>query len=149
MILERGENPLLIRSEEDFGELMRLALFRPPAIPGAIKRAMSRTAIRNRAVQARLLDDLAQSEADALEPLLPKIEAPTLVVRGTEDRMVHPSSVDVFTRGIPGAESESFEGCGHALPRDRPDLLAERYLSQFTRSEPEIPSRSCGLKRPG
>jgi pimeloyl-ACP methyl ester carboxylesterase len=127
--LERGENPLLVRSEEDFDELIRLAFFRRPTIPGPIKRAMMRTAIKNRATHARLFDEFAQSGVDAIEPLLPKIEAPTLVLWGAEDRMIHPSSVDVFTRGIPAAESEIFEACGHALPRDCPDLLVERYLT--------------------
>ena len=129
IMLERGENPLLVRSEKDFDELIRLAFFRPPMIPGAIKRAMRRIAIQNNATHARLFDELTQSGVDALEPLLPKIKVPTLVLWGAEDRLVHPSSVDVFTRGIPGAESEIFEACGHALPRDCPNLLVERYLT--------------------
>lgn len=128
-ILEGGENPLLVRSEEDFDEILRLAFFRPPPIPGAIKRVMTRAAIRNHATRTRIFDDLAQSGVDALEPLLPQIAAPTLVVWGAEDRLVHPSSVEVFTREIPRAESEIFVACGHALPRECPDPLAERYLA--------------------
>jgi len=130
MLLERGENPLLVRNEEDFDEVLSLIFFRPPPIPGPVKRAMMRTAIENRAKHARLFDELAQSaRADALDPLLPEMRVPTLVLWGAEDRLVHPSSVAVFTRGIPGAESEIFETCGHALPRECPELLAERYLT--------------------
>jgi len=126
---ERGENPLLIRNEEDFDTIIGLIFARPPAIPGPVKRAMMRAAIRNHEIHARLFDELRQSPIDGLEPLLPGIEAPTLVLWGAEDRLVHPSSVAVFTEGIAGAESEIFEACGHALPRDCPDLMAERYLA--------------------
>ena len=133
--VERGENPLLIRNEQDFDRIIGLIFSRSPAIPGPIKRAMMRTAIRNRAIHARLFEELTESGLDGLEPLLPKIEAPTLVLWGADDRLVHPSSVAVFTREIDGAESEIFEACGHALPRDCPDLLVERYLT-FLRGVP-------------
>lgn len=47
---------------------------------------------------------------------------------GAKDRIVHPSSVGVFTAAIDGSERVVFEECGHALPRECPDLLAQRYL---------------------
>jgi pimeloyl-ACP methyl ester carboxylesterase len=126
---ERGGNPLLVRNQEDFDEIVGLIFHRPPSIPGPVKRAMMRTAIRNHATYTRLFDELAESLVDGLEPLLPGIEAPTLVLWGAEDRLVHPSAVDVFTAGIAGAESEVFEACGHALPRECPERMAERYLA--------------------
>jgi pimeloyl-ACP methyl ester carboxylesterase len=127
--LEAGENPMLMRDEDDVDALMELAFFRPPSIPGPLKRAMLDITIRNHAAHARIFDDFTQAGHGALEPLLSRISARTLVVWGAGDRIVHPSSVDVFTKAIAGSERVVFEECGHALPRECPDLLAERYLA--------------------
>jgi pimeloyl-ACP methyl ester carboxylesterase len=124
-----GENPMLVRNEDDFDALIEFAFSRPPSIPGPLKRTMLATAIRNQAAHARIFDDLTQAGEGALEPFLPRIGARSLVVWGAKDRVVHPSSIDVFTEAIGGSESVVYEECGHALPRECPDLLAQRYLT--------------------
>jgi pimeloyl-ACP methyl ester carboxylesterase len=127
--LETGENPMLVRNENDFDSLMGLAFLRPPSIPGPLKRAMLDLSIRNREIHSRIFDDFTQAGWGALEPLLPRIQARTLVVWGEEDKIVHSSSASVFAAGIAGSESAIFERCGHALPRECPELLVQRYLS--------------------
>jgi pimeloyl-ACP methyl ester carboxylesterase len=47
---------------------------------------------------------------------LRRIAAPTLVVHGDRDRMVHPSGARATARAIPGARLETVEGMGHDLP---------------------------------
>ncbi|HEU4973767.1 MAG TPA: alpha/beta hydrolase [Baekduia sp.] len=44
------------------------------------------------------------------------ITAPTLVVHGDRDRMVHPSGARATARAIGGARLETIEGMGHDLP---------------------------------
>jgi pimeloyl-ACP methyl ester carboxylesterase len=133
--LEAGENPMLVRNEADFDSLMELAFFRPPSIPGPLKRAMLDMSIRNRDAHSKIFDDFTQAGWSAIEPLLPRIQARTLVVWGEEDRIVHPSSASVFAAGIAGSEVAIFEECGHALPRECPELLVQRYAS-FLESGP-------------
>jgi pimeloyl-ACP methyl ester carboxylesterase len=133
--LEAGGNPFLVGSEADLDQLLELAFFRPPAIPGPIKRAMLRDAIERRTTYARIFKDLVPPGEGALEALLPKIAVRTLVAWGAHDRLVHPSSANVFTAMMPNAEKTILEECGHALPRECPDLLAQRYLA-FLEREP-------------
>jgi pimeloyl-ACP methyl ester carboxylesterase len=45
------------------------------------------------------------------------ITAPTLVIHGTADRLVHPSGGKATAKAIPGARLELVEGMGHDLPR--------------------------------
>jgi pimeloyl-ACP methyl ester carboxylesterase len=45
------------------------------------------------------------------------VQAPTLVVHGTADRMVAPSGGRATARAIPGARLELIPGMGHDLPR--------------------------------
>ena len=48
--------------------------------------------------------------------LLRKITAPTLVIHGDRDRMVHPTGGAATARAIPGARLETVRGMGHDLP---------------------------------
>ena len=45
------------------------------------------------------------------------ITAPTLVIHGDRDRMVHPTGAAATARAIPGARLETIRGLGHDLPR--------------------------------
>lgn len=55
---------------------------------------------------------------------LARIVAPTLVVHGDRDRMVHPSGGAATAAAIPGARLETIRGMGHDLPRETwPDLV--------------------------
>ncbi|QKV72927.1 alpha/beta fold hydrolase [Amycolatopsis sp. Hca4] len=49
-------------------------------------------------------------------PLLRKITAPTLVIHGDRDRMVHPTGGAATARAIRGARLETIRGMGHDLP---------------------------------
>lgn len=51
---------------------------------------------------------------------------------GDFDRIVDPSAVAEFSGGITSSQSVVFDACGHALPRDCPDALMERYLAFLT-----------------
>ena len=44
------------------------------------------------------------------------ITAPTLVIHGDRDRMVHPSGATATVRAIPGARLVTIQGMGHDLP---------------------------------
>jgi pimeloyl-ACP methyl ester carboxylesterase len=56
--------------------------------------------------------------------LLREIDAPTLVIHGTDDRLVPPSGGRATARAIPGARLLLIEGMGHDIPRGAwPQLL--------------------------
>ena len=56
--------------------------------------------------------------------LLREIEAPTLVIHGTDDRLVPPSGGRATARAIPGARLLLIDGMGHDIPRGAwPQLL--------------------------
>jgi pimeloyl-ACP methyl ester carboxylesterase len=51
------------------------------------------------------------------DAMLRSITAPTLVIHGTEDRLVRPSGGKATKRAIPGSRLMMVEGMGHDLPR--------------------------------
>lgn len=63
-----------------------------------------------------------------LEPLrerLPKVQAPTLVVWGDRDALMPVDTGERLAKLVPGARLVVVEGCGHAVPEERPEALVE------------------------
>ncbi|WPZ35348.1 alpha/beta fold hydrolase [Thalassobaculum sp. OXR-137] len=56
---------------------------------------------------------------------LPRIAAPTLVIAGRQDVLRPMDELERLAAGIPGARFEVFEECGHMVPLEKPDQLAE------------------------
>ncbi|HEX3683300.1 MAG TPA: alpha/beta fold hydrolase [Bryobacteraceae bacterium] len=65
---------------------------------------------------------------------LPRIQAPTLVVHGDEDRLVPPENGRVVASRIPGARFELIRDAGHILTTDQPEACAEA-IRGFLREE--------------
>jgi abhydrolase domain-containing protein 6 len=122
-----GEPVIVVRTEDDLAALLAMASAHPRTIPGPFARAISRRMAVRAEIETRILADIVAAGEGALEPLLPAIRARTLLVWGADDRMIHPSSLDVFAAAIPGAEAVLLPGCGHDVPGDCPDELATRY----------------------
>ena len=56
---------------------------------------------------------------------LRRIQAPTLVLHGTEDGVVDPRNAEILEREIPGARRVMFEGGGHLFFWEEPDRFVD------------------------
>jgi pimeloyl-ACP methyl ester carboxylesterase len=65
---------------------------------------------------------------------LSAVTAPTLVIHGDRDRMVHPTGGAATARAITGARLETIEGMGHDLPEGAWPRLLELIDSHARRS---------------
>lgn len=61
---------------------------------------------------------------------LPQIAVPTLVLHGTEDRLIHPENARILTERIPGARLVLLEGAGHVYHSEQPEA-ADRAVLEF------------------
>ena len=61
-----------------------------------------------------------------------RIEAPTLIVWGQDDRLVPPVYADEFTRRIPAARVQIVDGAGHAPHLEQPATVA-RLVAEFVK----------------
>lgn len=130
-LVAAGTNPFVVRSDADFERLFNLAFHRPPSIPAPFRRVMFRDWLSRRDAYAGIFADLNLRPAGPapLEPLLPGLALPTLVLWGAHDKMVDVSTAGVFGAAIKGSETTIFPDCGHTLPRDCPEPVAARYLA--------------------
>lgn len=59
-----------------------------------------------------------------LEKWLHRITVPTLVLHGTEDRLLPPAYAARWAERIPGAQMQLLPGCGHAADQEQPAAFA-------------------------
>ena len=72
---------------------------------------------------------MAGLNAAPLDPELPRISAPTLVVAGDRDQHCPPRAAEIIAAGIPGARMALVEGVGHPIPVEKPDELGGLILN--------------------
>ncbi|WP_434987612.1 alpha/beta fold hydrolase [Pseudomonas protegens] len=124
-LLEQGKNPFLVRSRADFQHFYSLTMAAPPWVPEAVLAAIAERYQARRGQLARIFAELQASPP--MEPELAKIQAPTLLLWGREDRLLHPSSAQVWAKGLPQAQVQLWEGIGHMPMVERPVRSARQY----------------------
>jgi len=107
-----GDNWLVANSMETFDRLLNGVFARRPYVPRSVFRLLAQHAIRNSAKSAAIFAEM-QTNDPPLEQRLPQIKAPTLIIWGDQDRVLHVSCAEVFRRGIEGSEVLLLPGCGH------------------------------------
>jgi pimeloyl-ACP methyl ester carboxylesterase len=73
---------------------------------------------------------MAGLNAAPLDPELPRIKAPALIVAADRDQHCPPKAAQIIAAGIAGSRLEVFEGAGHPIPVERPAELA-RSINSF------------------
>ena len=71
---------------------------------------------------------MAALNAQPLDPELPRIKAPTLIVCADRDQHCPPRAAEIIQSGIPGSRMELIEGAGHPIPVEKPEALSRLIL---------------------
>ncbi len=121
--VEKGKNPLIAHNREQFDQLLKLVFYHQPFIPGPLKGYFAQQAIRHADFNEKVFKDLTDHYL-ALEPLLPQLKMPTLIMWGRHDEILDPSSVQVLTAGLPNATVRWFD-TGHAPMLEQPKATAD------------------------
>jgi len=132
---ETGVNPLLVNNVADYDRLLAFVFHTPPRLPGVVKQYFADRAVEHRAFNDKIHDDIKGDGYVALEPLLPSIATPALVLWGDTDRVLHPSGAAVFGDLLPNAEVVMMKDMGHAPMIERPEETAGILIDFFARSD--------------
>ena len=126
--LAHGENLLIVRSLDEFDRLLDYVSHKKPFIPWPVKGVLAQRAL-DRAKENQLIFTAVKGDPTvALEPLLPQIETPVLIIWGEYDRILHVSSVDKMRPLLPQAEVIIMEDTGHVPMLERPAETAAHYV---------------------
>ena len=126
-LVAKGTHPLIIDEPEQFNGLLDWVFVNKPFIPSAVADYFANTAVANGEFRRKIYADQIRTPAP-VEPILSAIRAPTLIVWGDQDRIIHPSSAEVFRTGITNAKFILMENCGHSPQLERPEELAGHIL---------------------
>lgn len=125
--LERGEpNPLLVNNADDFSNMLNFVFVEQPAIPASLKQHFAEQSIANHPLNEKIFAQLRERYVP-LEPELPKIQAPTLLLWGDQDRALDISSIEVMKPLLKKPTVVIMKNCGHVPMIERPEETAAHY----------------------
>ncbi len=128
LAVERGENPLVLSAPDDFDRLLEFVSHKRPFVPWPAKTVLAQRSFENAAFNRRIFEQYKEDRSIALEPLLPDIEQPVLIIWGEYDRVLDVSSIDVMRPLLPQASVIVMEDTGHLPMLERPAQTAGHYL---------------------
>jgi pimeloyl-ACP methyl ester carboxylesterase len=84
--------------------------------------------INTRAFVIRLISIARSVQVGGVRGMLNRIEAPTLLLWGKDDRITPIEVAETFRNGIADATLKLIDDCGHAPMMERPDVFSEHLL---------------------
>ncbi len=126
-MMEKGENPLVLKDSSDMSRLLALVFVNPPSLPYPLKKVMVQTALANRKIYEKELKEM-NPDFFSLEKELPNIKVPTLIVWGDQDKVLDLSSVPVFEKGLRNHKTVIIKNCGHLPMFEKPQETARQYM---------------------
>jgi pimeloyl-ACP methyl ester carboxylesterase len=128
LAVDRGENPLVLSSPDDFDRLLSFASHKPPFIPWPAKKVLAQKTFEHAAFNRYIFAALLDERRVPLEPLLGEIRQPVLIIWGEFDRVLDVSSIDVMEPLLPQARVIVMQDTGHLPMLERPAETAAYYL---------------------
>ena len=135
-LLTTGYNPFLVERRGQFHTFYAMTMEKPPWMPTAVLDAMAENYQIRRVALAEIFNDFHNTPL--LETRLANLRSPALLLWGSEDRLIHVSSVDTWRAAIPTLEITVWEGIGHMPMLEIPEESATRYqqfLTKYSESE--------------
>jgi pimeloyl-ACP methyl ester carboxylesterase len=103
-------------------EKMEEVFYDPALVTDAWVESVRRT-VTTRSTALQVLKVARAARSHNVEPWLPTIRVPTLLVWGRDDRVTPPEVAHRFHRSMPGARLVFLPDCGHAPMLEQPDLF--------------------------
>ncbi|WP_020410857.1 alpha/beta fold hydrolase [Hahella ganghwensis] len=125
-LLQQGQNPLIVETEEDFTQLMNFAMEEPPFVPWPITSVIAERSIANRAINEKIFQQLLQDfENLDFKNEIREITSPTFILWGEQDRVIAWQNAELFTQLIANSRKLILPGVGHAPMIEVPEKSAE------------------------
>lgn len=121
--ISAGKNGFFAKDIEGFHAFYAMTMSKPPFIPGFVLDAVGEQAISRVPRHEYIFKQISDT---TLDDQLGKIKAPTLIIWGDEDKLLHISMASVW-RKISGSRVFLFKGIGHMPHLERPTESAELY----------------------
>ncbi|MGZ3607735.1 MAG: alpha/beta fold hydrolase [Syntrophales bacterium] len=129
MQLEKGNNPLVGSNAEDFDKLIALVFVKPPTIPASFKKIMVADWIAHAEFNKKIWNDVRSASQVSLEPILPLIQAPVLIIWGDQDKVLDVGGVAFLEKYLKNYRTVIIKDVGHCPMIEQPEETAKVYMS--------------------
>ncbi len=127
LMMERGDNVFIVRDAKDYKRLLDMNFFTPLELPSVIVKYLAKESIKAAPLQKKIYDEISAMDSGAFLETLSKIQAPTLVVWGDSDKILHISAMPIFVENIQNAKSAVIKESGHLPMMEKPEESAALY----------------------
>ena len=110
--VERGDNWLVVTSMPGFERLLGKCFAKRPSIPGPVLRSAAKEVVARSEKTGKIFDEL-QINVPPLVERLGQIKAPTLIIWGDQDKLIHVSAAEIFRKEVKNSEALILKGSGH------------------------------------
>ncbi|MFK7887985.1 MAG: alpha/beta fold hydrolase [Gammaproteobacteria bacterium] len=117
---------LLPTSVADFKRVMELAVEKKIFLPGSVRRTLGERAMQDQVLHTRIFEEIAL--APPVNDTVSTSPAPTLVVWGDKDQVLHVSGAPILRDALPTAEMIVMPGIGHLPMVEAPAQTARDYI---------------------
>jgi pimeloyl-ACP methyl ester carboxylesterase len=113
--LDRGENPMIPKTEEEFTDFLDFATHRKLPMPGFFRKYMAHRWTRRMDVLEQYFHALFVQNTDEQIPDEMKVlHCPGMLIVGMQDRLIHVEDRRFYQRYMPDLELVTFPDLGHA-----------------------------------
>jgi pimeloyl-ACP methyl ester carboxylesterase len=137
ILIQKGTNPLLASTPEDFDQLIKLCFVKPPFMPSQFKKVLAADAVAHSDFNKKIWDDMKWNHTGGmpspmetyLEPYLPQIQAPVLILWGDTDKILDVGGVAVLEKNLKNYKTVIMKNTGHIPMLENPQETAAHYVS--------------------
>lgn len=125
--LQSGDMPLLLRTPDAIGQMLRACTFRPLLVPYSVRQHLAQRGAADYALHTDIMRQVHQSPL--LEQQFAAIATPALIVWGEQDGVLNPAGAAALQAILPRSEVVMMPGVGHLPMLEAPRLCARTYLA--------------------
>jgi pimeloyl-ACP methyl ester carboxylesterase len=133
--LADGENPLIPQTAAGYDSLMALAFNDPPDLPWPAGDVLARQYAERAPINRQIWRDINDPPLIVTDEL-PDLSVPAFLLFGADDRIIDPSSAEVWAEQVPDLRVVLLPDVGHAPMLEAPRTTARYYLDFLRRVTP-------------
>jgi pimeloyl-ACP methyl ester carboxylesterase len=129
--VDKGENPLVVKTPAQMDELFARVAHRPMKLPAIIKNFMLEDMVANHDFYDSIFWELLSKEGgmDFLNDQLSQINMPVMIIWGEHDQLLDVSCAHVIKEKLPTATLVVLDDVGHIPMVEAPKLTARHQLA--------------------
>ena len=127
-LLDKNINPLIAGSIDDFYQVVDFVMEDAPFIPQTLLKVQAEKAVARFPLYQKIFADIRQDLHKNLDDRFADIQAPTMILWGKQDRVIHADNIKRYAEFVPNASSRILDGIGHLAMLEAPDISASAFI---------------------